>query len=92
MDNKVDGCGMQSTVNAEKSDPGVTVPGYAVRTALHVAERAADNANRLLRECEQQRDTLARQLGDAQRKADALKGERDYHTSLVRSLAAALSS
>ena len=69
---------------------GVTVFRWAARTALAVAEKAADAVVRQLREAEQERDQLARRVGGLQSRIDALCSERDYHTRLIRELGAAL--
>ena len=72
------------------TDRGVTVFRWAARAALLTAEKAVDAVMQQLRETEQERDQLARRVGGLQSRIDALCSERDYHTRLVRELAAAL--
>ena len=95
-DKDTDSCVMQAESNrgtdsVDEREPTVTIPRYAARTALRVAEGAAGDITRTLREAERQRDDLARKLGDVQRKVDALTGEMRYRTRHVSDLSAALS-
>ena len=86
-----DGDVMQATSNCAPTEPGVTLRRHTVRAAISVAEHAADESNLRLREAEQQRDDLARRLGEMQRKVDVLLAERENRTRHVRDLLAAVS-
>lgn len=77
--------------NSEQAEPGVTIARSALRTAIRQAEQAADEINARLRDAEQQRDNLARQIGAQQDMVDRLLSEREYRTRHVRALLAAAS-
>lgn len=77
--------------NSEQAEPGVVIPRSAARTAIRQAEQAADEINARLRDAEQRRDDLARQLGAQQEMVDRLLSEREYRTRHVRNLQAAIS-
>lgn len=79
------------TVTSASKQVSVQVPRYAVRSALHLAERSVDEINAKLRDAETERDDLARKLGAQQDIVDHLLGERDYRTMHARDLAASLS-
>lgn len=72
-----------------KAEPGITLPAYAARTALKLAEGAVDEINARLRAAEEDRDELVRKLGRQQEMVDRLLSERDYRTRHVRTLLAA---
>jgi hypothetical protein len=74
---------------ADRSARGVHVSPHVLRTAILLAEQSADEINNRLRETEQERDKFVRVLGDAQRKVDSYRAEREYRTNLVRQLQAA---
>ena len=76
---------MQATV----PDAGVTVARSVLHGALTAAERAADELNDKIRECEQQRDAFVRQAGAMQKHLDHLHAQHANWTRLVRDLLAA---
>ena len=81
---------MHATVtSALPSEPGVTVARSVLHGALTAAERAADELNNKIRECEQQRDNFVRQAGAMQEHLDHLHAEHANRTRLVRELLAA---
>lgn len=79
----------ESDNRAEKAEPGTTIGRTALHRALRLAEQAVNDAAARLRATEQERDDLARRLGDKQRQVDALTGEMNHRTALVRDLLAA---
>ncbi len=86
-----DGEAMQATANTSEPDPRITISRHAALTALRAAEAAADEANNRLRDAEQQRDNLVRDLSVKQQRVDALHRERDFRSRHVRDLFADIS-
>ena len=81
---------MQATANSTlPPDAGVTVARSVLHGALTAAERAADELNDKIRECEQQRDDFVRRAGAMQKHLDHLHAQHANWTRLVRELLAA---
>lgn len=77
---------MARTDTTSTMEPTVAVRRSAARTALRLAEQAADEINAKLRDAEVERDELARKLGAKQDMIDRLTSERDYRTRHVRAM------
>lgn len=68
----------------------VAVPTPAIKLALGFAERSVEEVNSTLRDAEGARDSLARNLGESQRRVDMLLADREVRTKQVRLLRASL--
>lgn len=86
MINEDDNRPMAVDAGAERTPPTVIIPKYALRTAIHQAERAVEEMQARIRDAETERDDLARKLGAQQDMIDRLTGERDYRTRHLRAL------
>ena len=80
----------QTVNSASPSQPAVAVPRHALRTAIRLAEQAAEEIVKRIREAEQERDNLARRVGAQQELIDGLNGEGEYRSRHLLDLQAAL--
>lgn len=71
---------------AAKTQP---IARHALRTALRLAEKSAQDCLTMLREAENQRDALVRRLSEQQARVDAMVTEHQYLTRHVRDVEAA---